>query len=96
MKEKRDWPATFAVFEVSGLTQREFCRLHGIVLASFKHQLYLRRKAPAPAGFSRLSVSRPAPAPATVELHLPGGLFLRFSGDVGPGYLRELVTGLRP
>ena len=94
MKEKRDWQSVLDAFEVSGLTQSEFCRRHDIVLATFKHHRYLLRKSGA--GFSQLSVSAPGPVPAAVELHFPDGLFLRFAGDVGTGYLRELITGLRP
>ena len=96
MKEKRDWRSVLDAFEVSGLTQPEFCRRHNIVLATFKHHRYLLRKTAAPAGFSQLSVSAPGPVPAVVELHFPDGLFLRFAGDVGTGYLRDLIAGLRP
>lgn len=96
MKEKRDWPSVFDAFDGSGLTQREFCRRHDIVLATFKHRRYLLRKVAAPPGFSRLAVSAPGPVPSAVELHFPDGLFLRLAGDVGAGYLRELIEGLRP
>jgi len=95
MKEKRDWPSIFNAFERSGLTQREFCRGHNIVLATFKHQRYLQRKAPGASGFSQLAVSPPVALPPTVELHFPDGLFLRFAGDVGIDYLRDLIGGLR-
>ena len=86
-------------FERSGLTQREFCQGRCIALATFKHHRYLERKTSAPsspAGFSRLSFPPPVPSAVAVELHLPGGLFLRFAGDPAPGYLRELIAGLRP
>jgi hypothetical protein len=96
MKEKRDWPSIFNAFERSGLTQRGFCLEHDIVLATFKHQRYLQRKSPGASGFSQLAVSPPVALPPPVELHFPDGLFLRFAGGVAPGYLREVIAGLRP
>ena len=97
MKEKPNWPLLLAAYDGSGLTQSQFCGKHDVSLATFKNHLYRSRKAyPGGMDFARIQVSAPEPVPACVELHLPDGVCLRFTGDVGPSYLLGLIRGLRP
>jgi hypothetical protein len=96
MKEKPNWSVLIEAYNTSGLTQREFCLQKKIDLEQFKWRLRLsRREANVGGDFLQMSVAASVQSPPVVELHFPSGLFLRFSGEVGPAYLRELITGLR-
>lgn len=96
MKEKPNWAVLIEAYDTSGLTQREFCLRKDIDLEQFKWRLRLSRKKSDSAGnFLQVSVRAPEPPPPGVELHFPDGLFLRFAGQVGTDYLRELIAGLR-
>lgn len=95
METKQDWARLIEDYFSSGLTQKSFCLGQKVDLEQFKWRLRQYRKGAVPVGgFVRLPVAVPAATPSSVELHLPGGLFLRFPGDVGPGYLREFIAGL--
>jgi hypothetical protein len=97
MKEKPNWAELIEAHNTSGLTQKEFCLRKDIDLEQFKWRLRLSRKeVDRGVDFLRVSVCAPVQSPPSVELHFPDGLFLRFVGGVAPGYLREVVTGLRP
>ena len=96
MNTKHDWVRLISDYHASGLTQKEFCLQQRVDLEQFKWRLRLSRKETKPTGdFVQLSVAAPISGLPEVELHFPNGLFLRFSGDVRPDYLRDLLAGLR-
>jgi hypothetical protein len=90
MKTKHDWPLLLAAFEGSGLTHPKFCELHGVSLDVFRRKLYASRRkhVPGPKGFTRIALGASIPRLPGVELHFPNGSFLRFTGEVGPSFLR--------
>jgi hypothetical protein len=96
MKKKINWDALITAFEDSGLTQSAYCLKHGVSLGSFRKYFYAARKfAREEEGFTQLTFSETPDALQAVELQLPNGILLRFSGLVSPEYLVTLVGKLR-
>lgn len=93
-------------WRVSGKSQREFSREHGVNASTFAgwvRQLEASRRAtktamvPRPvgptAGFSEVRVveDRPRRKPSLVEVTTPGGYVVRVTGQVDGTMLRELL-----
>lgn len=93
-------------WRVSGKSQREFSREHGVNTSTFAgwvRQLELSRRStktalvPRPTGpkvgFSEVRVveERPRQKASLVEVTTPGGYVVRVTGQVDPSMLRELL-----
>ncbi|RKZ10599.1 hypothetical protein DRQ32_06995 [bacterium] len=88
-RSKKAWRAIFARYDVSGQSQRDFCKAEGIALSTFlRWRSDLRpgvasppaatKHDSAPAGPPFVELIAPTPAqPWTIELELPGGCVLR-------------------
>ena len=75
----------------SGLTVSEFCDKHALQAATFyswRKRLGEAKESPARVVFTPISIKDPFSI--GVELLLPGGLVLRFSGLAPVEYLRQL------
>jgi len=96
MKKKYNWDDLIAAFEGSGLTQSAYCLKHGVSLGSFRKYFYAARKrVREDGGFAQLTFPEAPTVVQTVELQLPDGVLLRFSGLVSPEYLAAVIGGLR-
>jgi hypothetical protein len=94
------WSTRIAQWEGSGLSQREFCANHGLVLSTF--QWWRRRLADvgqrtSDAVFVPLAMN-PQPvtsATSVVEVELRSGTRLRFEGEAAQLAVRSLVRRVR-
>jgi hypothetical protein len=96
MKQKLDYRALVAEYERgTGLTQRQFCELHGAVAPTFKHWLYRLRGAGRGSGFVPLRIVDGVPAQLVAEVEYPCGTVVRLSG-ASPSFILGLVPSQRP
>ena len=98
MKKRPDYRALVAAYERgTDLTQGEFCKKHGVVVATFKHWLYkLRGEAGDGMAFVPLNiVESPQPHGVVAEIEYPCGTVVRLSG-ASPSLILGLVPSQRP
>jgi hypothetical protein len=95
---RQTWSERLQRFTDSGLTPAQFCTREGVALPSFYSW---RRRLQADTPGSATAAAEPlgptllpirlAPAPASLELVLPGGMILRVGPDYDPAALRRLL-----
>jgi hypothetical protein len=97
MKQKLDYRALVAEYERgTGLTQRQFCELHGAVAPTFKHWLYRLRRGGRGNSFVPLRIVDADPRQEVVaEVEYPCGTVVRLSG-ASPSFILGLVPSQRP
>lgn len=85
------WEEAIKKQGLSGLCVSDFCRDQGLVEGTFyAWRKRLGAETAASDGVAFAPISIKAPVSAGVELLLPGGLVLRFSGLVPVDYLRQI------
>lgn len=85
------WQDEIKKQSLSGLCVSDFCRDQGLVEGTFyAWRRRLGSEAAASDGVSFAPISIKAPVSAGVDLLLPGGLVLRFSGLAPVDYLRQI------
>lgn len=86
-----DMVTLISIWKTSGLTKQEFCKQQQISYSVF---LYWNKKIKAQDeevsdhGFIEIKEPRPIP---DFEIIFPTGCVIRFSDQVDPSYIRELV-----
>jgi transposase-like protein len=84
-------------YDASGLSQKEFCRQHGVCLSTFTYWLKTRRKdaTGAPKGFRPVRVVPGAVTQGTV-VRLPCGIEVVLPAGSSARDVAQLITLLRP
>jgi|SRR5690606_6828698 len=108
-RSKEFWQELVRRYAAShGVSQKDFCKQHGVALGSFSHWWYKLRgaglseaktKAPSTHSLVRVVVpeqSEQASAVSTqpLELALPQGVVLRFAPSTDAAYVVQLATQL--
>jgi len=96
---KRDWPAIFAEFHVSGMSIKEFCRCKGMSQSLFYH----RRKDNAKSdtvrepslGRADFIEFKPSSSQRSASISFPGQIELSISNDCDKDLLRLLISQLK-
>jgi transposase len=91
------WAERLARFPDSGLSVAAFCSAEGVSTTSFfywKRQFQTATPAAATAAAPRLLPVQVQPAPAPVEVVLPGGTVLRLSAGCDLALVRALLATL--
>ena len=96
------WKRLIANYHKSGLTKTEFCRRHKIAVSGFYS--WFNRLSPASCeqpkvsgGFMPVKLSKEPSfvgGGCQLQLRLPTGLELNFSGEVTPVFVKALVSAL--
>jgi len=95
-RRQEHWREVLRRWESSGLSQAAFCRQRKIPISRFTWwKKRLSEERPAASGLFVPVHVAPSPASsAEFELTLHGGRLLRFSADVSPARLDEIVAAL--
>jgi hypothetical protein len=78
-------------FDASGLTQAEFCRLHGVPLSTFTYwRRQLHRRGSTESPFVEVEVVGGATG-FPIEISLPGGLAARIGAEATEALIRRVI-----
>ena len=101
-KTREEWQISIVAFHNSGLTQKEFCKRNGLILARFVYYLQLHRKkqyqinpTQETASFSEVVVKKSVNSSHDeIKIELPNGFRCYVACNIQPDQLKKILGAL--